>query len=53
MLALGIMLAVVTFPLIRDWLGSDYTAWHRPYLVWGIIVLFTWWGYRSRHPDEL
>ena len=53
MLVLSIVLALVAFPVLADWLTSDYTAWYRPYIVWCRIIGFTWWGYRSRHPDEL
>ena len=48
MLVLGIVLALVAFPILTDWLTSDYTAWYRPYVVWGLIIAFTWWSYRSR-----
>jgi len=53
MLVLGLALALVAFPMIKDWLGSDYTAWWRAYTVWTVVILFTWWGNRSRQPDEL
>ncbi len=53
MLVLGIALALVSFPMIKDWLGSDYTAWERVYIIWTAIIVFTWWGNRSRQPDEL
>jgi hypothetical protein len=53
MLVLGIVLAMVAFPVLTDWLTSDYTAWHRPYVIWVFIIVFTWWAYRVRHPDEL
>ncbi len=53
MLVLGIALALVSFPMIKDWLSSDYTAWERYYILWTAIIVFTWWGNRSRQPDEL
>lgn len=52
-LLLGIVLALVSFPVIIDWLTSDYTAWYRPYFVWTFIIAVAWWSQRSRHPDEL
>lgn len=52
-LLLGLALLLVSFPVVTDWLTSDYTAWYRPYAVWAAIILFAWWGQRSRHPDEL
>ncbi|WP_165954319.1 hypothetical protein [Seongchinamella unica] len=53
MLVLGIVITLVAFPVLADWLTSDYTAWYRPYIIWCLIIIFTWWAYRSRHPDEL
>lgn len=53
MLVLGIVLALMAFPVLADWLTSDYAAWYRPYVVWSLIIGFTWWSYRSRQPDEL
>jgi hypothetical protein len=47
------VLALMAFPLLADWLTSDYSAWYRPYAIWVLIIAFTWWAYRSRHPDEL
>ena len=52
-LLLGLALMLVSFPVIIDWLTSDYTAWHRPYLIWTVIIAIAWWSQRSRHPDEL
>jgi hypothetical protein len=52
-LLLGLAMMMVTFPLVVDWLTSDYSAWYRPYVVWSLIISLTWWGQRSRHPDEL
>lgn len=52
-LLLGIILVLISFPLITDWLTSDYTAWYRPYLLWTLIILAAWLGQRSRGPDEL
>ena len=52
-LLLGLTLLLVTFPAIIDWLTSDYSAWQRPYVVWGAIIAVAWWSQRSRHPDEL
>jgi len=52
-LLLGLVLALVAFPFLVDWLTSDYTAWHRPYLVWAVVVFAAWLGQRSRNGDEL
>lgn len=52
-LLLGLVLALVALPFLMDWLTSDYTAWYRPYLVWGAMILAAWLGQRSRNGDEL
>ena len=52
-LVLGIALVLIAFPVLTDWLTSDYSAWHRPYIIWCVILAFTWWAHRSRYPDEL
>jgi len=53
MLVLGMVLALVSFPMLKDWLSGDHTAWYRYYILWSLVILFTWWGTRSRHSDEL
>ncbi len=52
-LLLGLSLLLVSFPVLIDWLTSDYTAWYRPYIVWSVIIVLAWRDQRSRHPDEL
>ncbi|WP_188109713.1 hypothetical protein [Pseudohalioglobus sediminis] len=52
-LMLGLVLALIAFPVLTDWLTSDFSAWYRPYIVWTLLILFTWWGNRSRQTDEL
>ena len=52
-LLLGLALVLVSFPVIIDWLTSDYAARLRPYLVWSVSIVIAWWSQRSRHPDEL
>ena len=52
-LMLGLVLALIAFPVLTDWLTSDFSAWYRPYIVWILLILFTWWGNRSRQTDEL
>ena len=52
-LLLGLVLALVCFPFLVDWLVSDYAAWHRPYLAWSAVVFCAWLGQRTRHNDEL
>lgn len=52
-LALGIALVLVALPVLTDWLTSDYSAWYRPYIIWAVIIIFSWLGHRSRYPDEL
>ncbi|WP_153240235.1 hypothetical protein [Halioglobus maricola] len=52
-LLLTLVVLLVCFPFIADWLTSDFSAWHRPYLVWSFIIFIAWLSQRSRHSDEL
>ena len=51
LLALGVLL--IFYPTLEGWLLTDYTAWHRPYQLWLLAIVATWWNQRSRYPDEL
>ena len=52
-LLLVLVILIVFFPSIQEWLISDHTAWHRPYLMWSLLIVGAWLNQRSRHPDEL
>jgi len=52
-LLLALALTLVLFPVLSDWLTSDYTAWYRPYAIWSLVVLAAWLGQRAKHSDEL
>lgn len=52
-LLLGLALTLVLFPVLTDWLTSDYTAWYRPYTIWSLIIISAWLGQRTKHSDEL
>ncbi len=52
-LLLSLIALTVLFPTIEEWLISDNTAWHRPYLIWLLVIAAAWFNQRSRHPDEL
>ncbi len=52
-LVLALLLAIICYPALKDWLGSDHSAWYRYYIIWSGVVLVAWLSNRSRHPDEL
>ena len=52
-LLLAIVVLLVCFPFITDWLTSDFSAWLRPYLVWSAIVFVAWLAQRPRQGDDL
>ena len=53
MLVLTLLIILLCYPVLRDWLSNDHAAWYRYYLLWGAVIVVTWWSNRSRHPDEL
>ncbi len=52
-LLLSLIALIVFFPSIEEWLITDNTAWHRPYLIWLLVIAGVWINQRSSHPDEL
>lgn len=53
MLVLALLLTLICYPVVKDWLSNEYSAWYRYYVIWSSVILVTWWSNRSRHPDEL
>ncbi|MFT4520289.1 MAG: hypothetical protein ACI9JM_002691 [Halioglobus sp.] len=51
LLAIGVIL--IFFPAIESWMVSSETDWYRPYQLWLLIVLATFWNQRTRYTDEL
>ncbi len=47
-LLLLLALIFVFAPTIQDWVLNGGTAWYRPYVVWILLVVFTWWSQRGR-----
>jgi len=52
-LLLLICIALIFYPAIGDWLLEDSRHWHRPYLLWLLVVLAAYWNQRTRDTDEL
>jgi uncharacterized membrane protein len=51
LLVVGVVL--IFFPAIEEWVLSSPTAWYRPYALWLLAVVATYWNQRTRYPDEL
>ena len=51
LLVVGVVL--IFFPVIEGWAVSSETAWHRPYLLWLMVIVAAYWNQRTRYPDEL
>jgi len=53
----ALLLLVVTsfffYPMIEDWVSHSGRAWYRPYQLWTIIIIATYWNQRTRATDEL
>ena len=43
--------ALVLFPSALEWMSSGGTAWYRPYLLWGLLVLLGLWIQRRLNRD--
>ena len=53
--ALLFILAVtlIFLPSVEDWLLSPEADWYRPYQLWLLIIVATYWNQRTRYNDEL
>lgn len=51
LLALGA--ALIFLPSLGEWVFNPGGAWYRPYSLWLIIIVATYWNQRSRYTDEL
>lgn len=51
LLVTGVVL--IFFPAIESWMVSSEVAWYRPYQLWLLIVVGSYWNQRSSYPDEL
>tara|TARA_R110002110_G_scaffold362241_1_gene571974 strand:+ start:29903 stop:30079 length:177 start_codon:yes stop_codon:yes gene_type:complete len=52
-LLLMVGVALIFFPAIEQWVISSETDWHRPYLLWLLVIVAAYWNQRTRYPDEL
>jgi hypothetical protein len=50
-LLMVLAVALVFFPSALDWATTVGSAWHRPYLLWGALILLGYWLQRKR-PDN-
>lgn len=44
---------LIFYPAIQDWLFTAQPAWYRPYQLWLLLVIATFWNQRTRKHDEL
>ena len=51
LLVAGIVL--IFFPAIEAWMISSDAAWYRPYQLWLLVIVGSYWNQRSRYPDDL
>jgi len=52
-LLLLVGIALIFFPTIEEWVTSADTAWYRPYQLWLLVIIATYWNQHSRPNDEL
>ncbi len=52
-LLLLVGIALIFFPTIEEWVTSTDTAWYRPYQLWLLVIIATYWNQHSRPNDEL
>ena len=52
-LLLMIGVAFIFYPAIEDWLLDGGSNWHRPYQLWLLVIIATYWNQRTRDTDEL
>lgn len=51
LLLVGIL--TIFYPTIESWITATHTVWYRPYQLWLVVILASYWNQRSRYPDEL
>ncbi|ROR98630.1 hypothetical protein EDC56_3360 [Sinobacterium caligoides] len=39
-------------PSIKLWILSDISAWYRPYILWGILIIIVFISQQVRHKTE-
>jgi hypothetical protein len=53
LMLLFVGVALIFFPAVESWMINSETAWYRPYQLWLLVVVATYWNQRTRYPDEL
>jgi hypothetical protein len=43
----------IFYPAVDSWTLDGDTTWYRPFLLWLLVIVATYWNQRSRFPDEL
>ena len=46
-------LLFIFYPTVDSWTPDSDTTWYRPFLLWLLVIVATYWNQRSRLPDEL
>ncbi len=52
-LLLVVGVVMIFFPALEDWVFDVETAWYRPFQLWLLVVIASYWNQRSRYRDEL
>ena len=45
--------AILFLPTLQEWITHGGSAWYRPYLVWGLVVVAAYWNQRRSYHDDL
>jgi hypothetical protein len=45
--------AIIFIPSAQEWVLGGGTAWYRPFLVWGLMILLVWWNQRKSYSDDI
>lgn len=51
LLALGVF--IIFSPSVEAWVFHSGSAWYRPYELWLLVIVASFWNQRSRYTDEL
>lgn len=46
-------IVMIFFPAIEDWMLSSDIVWYRPFQLWLLVIIATFWNQRTRFTDEL
>jgi len=46
-------LLFIFYPTVGGWMLDSEATWYRPFLLWLLVIVATYWNQRSRFPDEL